>query len=48
MEIFSFNTVVARLMEFVNAIYKYDSLDKDKNVKLLKECINTLVLLIAP
>ena len=48
MEAFSFNTVVARLMEFVNAIYKYDSLDKDKNVKLLKECINTLVLLIAP
>ena len=48
MEVFSFNTVVARLMEFVNAIYKYDSLSKDKNVKLLKECINTLVLLIAP
>ena len=48
MEVFSFNTVVARLMEFVNAIYKYDSLDKDKNVKLLKECISTLILLIAP
>ena len=48
MEVFSFNTVVARLMELVNAIYKYDSLEKNKNVKLLKECISTLVLLIAP
>ena len=47
-ECFSFNTAVARVMEFVNALFKYDSLDKEKNVKLLKECINNLVLLIAP
>ena len=44
---FSFNTAVARLMEFVNAIYKYDGLE-EKNLKLLKDAVNTLVLLIAP
>ena len=47
-ESFSFNTAVARVMEFVNALFKYDSLEKEKNVKLLKECINNLLLLIAP
>ena len=41
MEVFSFNTVVARLMEYVNAIYKYDgNLDEEKNVKFLKESIS--------
>ena len=48
MDVFSFNTVVARIMEFVNAIYKYDSLPGEKNIKLMKECINTLLLLMAP
>lgn len=48
LEIFSFNTAVARLMEFVNALYKYDSLEKDKNVALIKACAKDLNLLIAP
>jgi len=45
---FSFNTAIARIMELVNAIYKYDSLDKNKDYKLLKESASTLVLLLAP
>ena len=45
---FSFNTAVARLMELVNAIYKYDSLEKTKDIKLLKDSVATLTLLIAP
>ena len=47
MEIFSFNTAVARLMELTNAIYKYDG-KEDKNVSFFKETIKDFVLLIAP
>ncbi|MBO7214243.1 MAG: leucine--tRNA ligase [Clostridia bacterium] len=49
MEQFSFNTALARLMEYVSAIYKYDTLlQENKNVAFMKECISDLVLLIAP
>ena len=49
MDNFSFNTAVARLMELVNAMYKYDALpDENKNVKLLKETERKLILLLAP
>ena len=49
METFSFNTALARLMEYVSAIYKYDALDtKVKNVSFMKDCISDLVLLLAP
>ncbi len=49
MENFSFNTAVARLMEYVNALYKYDNIpDEEKNVKFMKECLQTLILLLAP
>ena len=44
---FSFNTAVARLMEFVSAIYKYDGLPNKINAVLLK-AIDTLILLLAP
>ena len=44
---FSFNTAVARLMEFVSAIYKYDGLPNRINAVLLK-AIDTLILLLAP
>ena len=44
---FSFNTAIARLMEFVNAMYNYDKNVKDKN-KLFYDCIKDIVLLIAP
>ena len=47
MEAFSFNTAVARLMELVNAVNKYDGLE-NKNVALLKDTVKDLVLLLAP
>jgi len=48
METFSFNTAVARLMELLNSLSKYDSLDGAKNVNLFKKCFKTLILLLAP
>lgn len=48
MENFSFNTAVARLMELVNALSKYDALEKEKNVNLFKDCFKKLLLLLAP
>ena len=49
MENFSFNTALARLMEYVSAIYKYDALPlEEKNVTFLKDCVKDLILLIAP
>ena len=47
LETFSFNTAVARLMEYVNALYKYDGL-AEKNIVFLKECTSDLLLLLAP
>ncbi len=47
LEAFSFNTAVARLMEFVNALYKYDGVE-NKNVSLLKAAAKDLILLIGP
>ncbi|MBR2871376.1 MAG: leucine--tRNA ligase [Clostridia bacterium] len=47
MEVFSFNTAVARLMELVNALYKYDGIE-NKNANVFKECYKTLILLLAP
>jgi len=46
LEGFSFNTAVARLMEYVNAIYKYDG--EENNIPFMKACIKDLVKLIAP
>lgn len=45
--VFSFNTAIARLMEYVNAIYAYEGQVETKNV-FYKECARDLVLLIAP
>ena len=47
MKNFSFNTAVARLMEFVNAIYTYFNKTQNHN-KLLYDCVKDVVLLIAP
>ncbi len=47
LEAFSFNTAVARLMELVNALAKYDGL-AEKNVALLKSVAKDLVLLLGP
>ena len=47
-EAFSFNTSVARLMEYVNAMQKYDGEVADKNVAFYKECALDLVRMFAP
>lgn len=44
---FSFNTAVARLMEFVNAMYNYETNTAPKNA-IYKDCAKDLVLLLAP
>lgn len=46
-ESFSFNTAIARLMELVNAMYKYDALPSP-DYSLLNEVAGVLVRLIAP
>ncbi len=46
MQIFSFNTAIARIMEYVNALVKY--LDGNVNGNFAKDCIKDLVLLLAP
>ena len=48
MDSFSFNTAVARLMELLNALYKYDGAETEKNIPLFKDCFKKLVLLLAP
>lgn len=48
MEGFSFNTAVARIMELLNAITKYESAEGEKNVPLLKDSLKKLILLLAP
>ena len=47
MERFSFNTCVARVMEIVNQMYKYDALET-KNYQVMRECAFKLSLLVAP
>ena len=47
MDNFSFNTAIARLMELLNALYKYDALT-EKNVKLYKDAYADFILLLAP
>lgn len=47
LESFSFNTSVARLMEYVNAIQKYDALP-EKNESFERDCVEDLVRLFAP
>ncbi len=47
MEAFSFNTAIARIMEFVNALAKYDNL-ANKNFALIRAAAKDLVLLLAP
>ena len=47
-EDFSFNTATARLMEYLNALNKYDTADGETNIKLFKECFSDFILLLAP
>ncbi len=47
-EIFQFNTSVAKMMELINAIYKYDSDVQNKNLELFEACIADLIRLLSP
>lgn len=47
LEVFGFNTAIARLMEYVNAMYKYDQ-EEQTDAGFFKACARDLVLLIAP
>ena len=47
METFSFNTSVARIMEYVNALQKYEA-DGAKNGKFFLNCVSDLVKILAP
>jgi leucyl-tRNA synthetase len=47
MEEFAFNSAVARIMELVNAIYKYDT-QPHKDKQVLTKAITSTVLLLAP
>lgn len=47
LEAFSFNTAIARIMEFLNALSKYDALP-EKNVPLFRAAAKDLLLLLAP
>jgi len=44
---FSFNTAISAIMELVNALYKYNE-SADRNPRVMKEAIETLILLLAP
>ena len=44
---FSFNTAIARLMEYVNALYKYDASENESGF-VFKKCVDSLILLLAP
>ncbi len=47
MDTFSFNTAVARLMELLNAMNKYDTV-QNKNTVFMKQAMKKMVLLLAP
>ena len=46
LETFSFNTAIARIMEYVNALYAYDGENADE--AFMSECLDDLVRLLAP
>lgn len=47
-EEFHFNTAIARMMELLNALYKYETEVKDKNIPLFEETFADLIRLLAP
>ncbi len=44
---FSFNTAIAKMMEYVNALYKYDN-EGNINGEFFEQCVYDLVLILAP
>jgi leucyl-tRNA synthetase len=47
-EVFQFNTSIAKLMELLNALYKYDAEVENKNILLLREAIEDMLKLASP
>ena len=47
LEVFGFNTAIARSMEFVNELVMYEQ-NKEVNGKLLMDCVETLIVLLSP
>ena len=47
-EAFSFNTSIARLMEYVNALQKYEAEVAEKNVAFYTDCVLDLIKMLAP
>jgi len=47
-EKFQFNTAIARMMELLNALNKYDSDVENKNIGFFEEVVKTLIKLLAP
>ncbi|MDF2522065.1 MAG: leucine--tRNA ligase [Clostridia bacterium] len=47
-EVFQFNTSIAKIMEFLNALYKYDSDALNKNIAFMKTCVEDMIKLLAP
>ena len=47
-ERFQFNTAVARAMEFLNALVKYEQSNEPKNMKIFNAAIETYIKLLAP
>ncbi len=47
-ERFQFNTVISRLMELVNALYRYDNEQESKNVSFMEDVVADLLRLMAP
>lgn len=47
-EIFQFNTSISKMMELVNALYKYDQDVEDKNLSYMEDVIADLLKLMAP
>ncbi|EIV99274.1 leucine--tRNA ligase [Thermoanaerobacter siderophilus] len=45
---FQFNTAIARIMELVNALYKYEADVEVKNIKFYEEVVTDLIRLLAP
>jgi len=47
-EVFQFNTSIAKIMELLNALYKYDQEVENKNIPYLEEVLADLLKLLAP
>lgn len=47
-EIFQFNTSIAKMMELLNALYKYDQEVENKNIPYFEEVLADLLKLLAP